>query len=165
MQNSFNSTRNFEETRTIYAASEQVEIVMGSDTENVINTLFNTILQRFQPAQETSNDNRSEFIPERVELLYNYFQKINIRRAESYIMSPDWLVNKGATINLKNEKDNKCFQRSINSGLNYNKIKEKELKKILKIKRIDTDFALYREDCKNFEQNSTSVALNVLFSS
>ena len=119
----------------------------------------------FQPAQETSNDNGSEFIPESVELLYNYFQKINIRRAESYIMSPGWLVNKGATKNLKNEKDIKCFQWSINSGLNYNKIKEKELKKILKFKRIDMDFALYREDCKHFKQNSTSVALNMLFSS
>ena len=29
---------------------------MGSDTEDVIDTLFNTILQRFQQAKETSND-------------------------------------------------------------------------------------------------------------
>ena len=122
MQNSCISTRNFEETRTIYSASKQVEIFMNSDTEDVIDTLFNTILQRFQQAQETSNDKGSEFIPESVELLYYYFQKINIRRAESYIMSPDWLVNKGATINPKNQKDNKCFQWSIISGLNYNKI-------------------------------------------
>ena len=32
------------------------------------------------------------------------------------------------------------------SGLNYNKIKEKDLKKILKLKRIDADFSLYPED-------------------
>ena len=44
-------------------------------------------------------------------------------------MSPDWILSKKATINPKNEKDNKCFQWSIVSGLNYNKIKEKELKK------------------------------------
>ena len=102
---------------------------MGSDTEDVNNTLFNTLLQRFQHAQETSNDKGSEFIPESVELLYYYFQKINIRRAESYIMSPDWIVNKKATINPKSERDSKCFQWSIISGLNYNEIKEKELKK------------------------------------
>ena len=48
---------------------------MGSDTEDVIDTLFNTILQRFQQAQETSNDKGSEFILESVELLYYYFQK------------------------------------------------------------------------------------------
>ena len=70
MQNSCISTRNFEETRTIYSASKQVEIFMNSDTEDVIDTLFNTILQRFQQAQETSNDKGSKFIPESVELLY-----------------------------------------------------------------------------------------------
>ena len=44
-------------------------------------------------------------------------------------MSPDWIASKKATINPKNEKDNKCFQWSIIAGLNYNNIKEKELKK------------------------------------
>ena len=29
---------------------------MHSDTDDVIDTLFNTILQRFQEAQESSND-------------------------------------------------------------------------------------------------------------
>ena len=106
---------------------------MGSDTKNVIGKLFNTISQRFQEAQETSNDNGSKFIPESVELLYYYFQKINIRRAEPYIMSPDWIVTKKATINPKNEKDNKSFHWSIISELNYNKIKEKDLKKNIKI--------------------------------
>ena len=162
MQNSCISTRNFKETRTTYSASKPAEIFMGSDTKDVIDKLFNTIVKRFQQAQETSNDNGSKFIPESVELLY-YFQKINIRRAESYVMSPDWIVNKKATINPKNERDNKCFQCSIISGLNYNKIKEKELKKILKFKRVDTDFSSYQRDWEEFEQNNTSIALNVLF--
>ena len=86
---------------------------MGSDTEDVIDTLFNTLLQRFQHAQETSNDKGSEFIPESFELLYYHFHKIDIRRADSYIISPHWIVNKKATINQKNEKDDKCFQWSI----------------------------------------------------
>ena len=145
------------------SAREPVEIFMVSDAEDIIDTLFNTILQRFQQAQETSSDKGSEFIPESVELLYYYFQKINIRRAESYIMSPNQLVNKGASINPKNEKDNKCFQWSIISGLNYNKIKEKDLKNILKFKRVDTNVLLYQRDWEGFEQNNNSVALNVLF--
>ena len=162
-QNNCISTKNIEETPTIYLASEPIEIFMGSDTEDVIDTLFNTILQRFQQAQETSNDKGSEFIPESVELLYYHFQKIDIRRAESYIMSPNWIVNKKATINPKNEKDNKCFQWSIIAGLNYNKIKEKELKKLLKFRRVDTDFSSYQRDWEEFEQNNTSIALNILF--
>ena len=126
---------------------------MGSGTENVIDTIFNTILQRFQ----------REFIPDSVELLYYHFQRIDIRRAESYIMSPDWIASKKATINPKNEKDNKCFQWSIIAGLNYNKIKEKELKKLLKFRRVDTDFSSYQRDWEEFEQNNTLIALNILF--
>ena len=129
MQNNFISTKNFEDTRTIYSASKPVEIFMGSDTENAIDTLFNTILNRIQQAIETSNERGSGFTHESVALLYYYFQKIDIRRGESYIISPDWIASKKATINPKNEKDNKCFQWSTISGLNYNKIKEKELKK------------------------------------
>ena len=136
---------------------------MGSDTNDVIDRLFNMLLQRFQRAQETSNERESEFIPDSVELLYYHFQRIDIRRAESYIMSPDWIASKKATINPKNEKDNKCFQWSIISGLNYNKIKEKELKKLLKFRRVDTDFSSYQRDWEEFEQNNTSIALNILF--
>ena len=88
MKDSCISTRNFEETRTTYSKSEPVEICMGNDTEDVIDTLFNTLLQRFQHAQETSNDKGSEFIPESGELLHYHFQKVDIT-SESYIMSPD----------------------------------------------------------------------------
>ena len=79
---------------------------MGGDTKDVIYKLFNTLLQRFQNAQETSNERGSEFISDSVELLYYHFQRIDTRRAESYIMSSDWIVSKKATINPKNEKYN-----------------------------------------------------------
>ena len=128
-QNSCISTKSFEETCTIYTKSEPLEMFMGSDTTYAIDKLFNTLLQRFKLEQETSNDRGSEVIPESVELLYYHVQGIDFRRAESYIISPDWIASKKVTINPKNEKDNKCFQWPIVSGLNYNKIEEKELKK------------------------------------
>ena len=78
-------------------------------------------------------------------------------------MSPDWIASKKAIINPKNENDNKCFQWSIISGLNYNQIKEKELKKLLKFRRADTDFSSYQREWEEFEQNNTSIALNILF--
>ena len=78
-------------------------------------------------------------------------------------MSPDCIASKKATINPKNEKNNECFKWSIISGLNYNKIKEKELKKLLKFRRVDTDFSSYQRDWEEFEQNNTSIALNILF--
>ena len=163
MQNNFISDKNFEDTRTIYSASKPVEIFMGSDTENAIDTLFNTILNRIQQAIETSNERGSGFTHESVALLYYYFQKIDIRRGESYIISPDWIASKKATINPKNEKDNECFKWSIIAGLNYNKINEKELKKLLKFRRVDTDFSSYQRDWEEFEQENTSIALNILF--
>ena len=71
------------------------------------------------------------------------------------MVSPNCIVSKKETINPKNEKDNKYFQWSTISGLSYNKIKEKELKKILELKRIDTDFSSYQWDWEEFEQNNT----------
>ena len=47
--------------------------------------------------------------------------------------------------------------------VNYNKIKEKALKKILKLKRVDKDFSLYQREWEEFEQSNTSIALNILF--
>ena len=110
MENNCISTKNVEDTCSIYSASKPVETFMGSDTNETIDKLFNTLLQRFQKAIVTSQINGSELTHESVALLYYYVQKINIRRVESYIKSPDWLVNKAATINPKNEKDKKCFQ-------------------------------------------------------
>ena len=110
MQNSCISTKNFEETRTIYSASKPVEIFMGTDTDDTIDRFFDTFLQRFQQGLVTSNDRGSGFTNKNVAFVYYYFQKIVIQRVESFIMSPELIVNKGATINPKNEKDNKCFQ-------------------------------------------------------
>ena len=155
------STKRFNETCTIHPKSRQIEVSMGSDTENVIDTLFDTLLQNFQRIQETSNERGSEFIPDSVELLEYELHKIDIIRAESYIASPYWISSKKATINPKNEKDNKCFQWSIIAGLNI--IKEKELKKLLKFKRIDTNFSLHQRYWENFEQENNSITVNVLF--
>ena len=136
---------------------------MGSNTENVIDALFNTILNRIQQAMETSNERGSGFTHDSVGLLYYHFQRIDIRRGESYIVSPDWIASKKATINPKNEKDNECFKWSIIGGLNYNKINEKELKKIEKFKRVDTDFSSHQREWEEFEQNNTLIAFNILF--
>ena len=105
MQNNCISTKDFEKNHIIYSANKPVESFMGTDTDGAINKRFDTLLQRFQQAIETSNERGSGFTHESVALLYYYFQKIDIRRGESYIISPDWIASKKATINPKNEKD------------------------------------------------------------
>ena len=62
------STKTFEDKRIIFSKSKPVEIFMGSNTKDVIDKLFNTLLQRFQKAQQKSNERGSEFIPDSVEL-------------------------------------------------------------------------------------------------
>ena len=114
---------------------------------------------------ETSNERESEFTHDSVGLLYYHFQRIDIRRDESYIISPDWIAIRKATINPKNEKDNKCFKWSIIARLNDNKIKEKELKKLPKFRRVDKDFSSCQRDWEEFEQENTSIAINILFMS
>ena len=82
---------------------------MGSNTDDAIDRLFETTLQKFQQAVETSHKRGRRFIHESVALLYYYFMKLDMKRTESYISSPDWLRSKGATINPKNEINNNAF--------------------------------------------------------
>ena len=72
-------------------------------------------------------------------------------------------MDKAATINLKNEKDNKCFHWSTTSALNYNKNKIKYFWKIEKLKRVDKDLSSHQRDWEEFEQNNTLIAANVSF--
>ena len=123
------STKGFNEPHIMHPKNRQVEVYMGSDTENVIDILFNTLLQSFQRIQETSNERGSKFIPDRVELLEYELHKIDIIRAESYILSPDWIASKKATINPK-----------------------KELKKLLKFKRLIQIFHHTKDAGKNSEE-------------
>ena len=52
---------------------------MGSQTENIIDTLFNTILNKLQQAMETSNERGSGFTHDSVRLLYYPFQRIDMK--------------------------------------------------------------------------------------
>ena len=47
-QNNCISTKNFEDTCTIYSASKPVEFFMGNNTDDAIDGLFYKILKRFQ---------------------------------------------------------------------------------------------------------------------
>ena len=87
MQNNYISSQDFEETHTVYSAIKPVEIFMSSNTDDVIDYLFDTLLQRFEEEIETSNERGSWFDHENVVLLHYYFMKIDIKRAESYMES------------------------------------------------------------------------------
>ena len=52
------------------------------------------------------------FVFESVDLMSYHIHKVSLKRGNSYIKSPEWVANKKATINPKNE-DNRCFEYSI----------------------------------------------------
>ena len=108
----------------------------------------------------------SKFNFESVELLYYKLHRVCLKRVGSCIKSPEWLLNKEATINPKNKNDDECLWWSTISALNYNEITKKEFENIFKkIKHEDKDFSSHQGDWENFEQNNESIALNALFAS
>ena len=79
--------------------------MMGNETDEVIEKLFESLLQNYQEDLEESMRG-SEFNFGGVDLLFYHLQKISLKREQSYIDSPEWLKNKKAAINPKNNDDN-----------------------------------------------------------
>ena len=75
----------------------------------------------------------SEFIFDYVESFNYIFHKVDLKRSGSYIKTPEWLKNKIATINCRNDDDDKCFQYAITIELNYDGI-EKHHQRVNKVK-------------------------------
>ena len=73
----------------------------------------------------------SEFVFDSVYLLHYNLHKISLNRRRSHIDPSQWLKNKKATINLKN--DDRCFQYAITVTLNHQNIKNNP-ERITKIK-------------------------------
>ena len=78
-------------------------------------------MQKYQDGLEESMRG-SEFIRDCVALLYYHLQKIGLKRGGSYIDSPEWLKNKKAALNPKNNHDN-CFQYALTVALNHKQSK------------------------------------------
>ena len=167
MSINFISYKDSDAAQSRHTKSDNIEIMMGSETDDIINKLFESLLQRYQEGLEETMKGR-DFVPNSVDLLYYHLHKISLKRGKSYVDSPKWLKNKKATINPKNN-DDKCFQYAIIAALNHEKFKnhpertsnlepfigEYELK--------NTDFPATSKDWKKFEQDNNTIALNILF--
>ena len=107
----FISSKDSDETRTMHTKSNNVEIMIGNETNEIIKDLFESFLQKYQEGLEESMTG-SEFVYDNVDVLYYNLTKVSLSRGGSDIDSPKWLKNKKATINPKN-KDGKCFQYAL----------------------------------------------------
>ena len=116
----FISFKDFDETRTMHTKRNNVEIMVGSETNEIIIDLFESFLQKYQEGLEKSM--RGSEVVYEVNLsnvLHYNLNKLSLSRGESYIDSPKWLKNKKATINPQNRKDDKCFQYTLTVALNH----------------------------------------------
>ena len=154
-----------DETRIMYKRSDNVEIMFGDGNDDIIEQLFESLLQKCE--ENLQNKMRgSEFGFDGVNFLYYDFNKTSINRGGFYIDSPKWLEDKKSTINPKNNVD-KCFQYAVTLALNLDKIEE-DPQRISKIKPFiekynweDIDFPSTSKDWKKFECNS-EVVFNIL---
>ena len=112
--------------------------------------------------------NGSGYEYDSVEVLGIHFHIIDLRRGSSYIKSPDWTKNKGATINPKNTKDNRCFLYAVVAALNHKNITHNPerinnlIPFISEYNWDGIDFAAGKKEWKAFERNNKDIALNIL---
>ena len=81
MQISFISFKDSGETRTVHTKSCNIEIMMGSETNDIIEELFESLLQKFQKRLEESTRG-SEFLRDSIDLLYYHIQKNKFKKRQ-----------------------------------------------------------------------------------
>ena len=85
--------RDSDKTRIMHTKSDNTEIMIGSDTNEVIKELFESFLQRYQEGLQEKMRG-SDFAVEGVNLMYYAFNKISLNRRRSYIESATWIKDK-----------------------------------------------------------------------
>ena len=99
MEINFISPKGSNETHTMHTTSGNIEIMIGNETDEMTEELFESLLQKYQQGLEKLMKG-SEFVFDSIDLLYYKLHKISLNnRGGSCIDSPEWLENKKATIN------------------------------------------------------------------
>ena len=158
---------NSNEICVMFTRSTAEEFMIGSETKEVAEKLFMSILQKYQDNLQNKMKG-SDFIFNGINYLYYDLNRITISKGGSYIESPKWLKDKECTINQKNN-DYKYFQYATTLALNINSI-DKHHQRISKIKPVidnynwnDINFPATKKDWNKFEVNNKNIALNILY--
>ena len=93
MSINFISSKDSNETRNMHKKSDNIEMMMCSETDDIIGEFFKSLLQKYQEGLEELM-RRSKCIFDGVDLLYYNLQEISLKRGGSYIDSQKWLKNK-----------------------------------------------------------------------
>ena len=101
MRVNFVSSNDTGEIRTIFVLSDNEEIRLGNETDDIVKRLISSFLNNYQK-EEIILRKGSNFVFESVGLLSYHIHKTSLKRGKSYIKSPKCIANKEATTNVKN---------------------------------------------------------------
>ena len=96
MEINFVSSKDSDEIRIMYTKSGNTDVLMGSETSDIVKEHFQSLLQKYQEGLEETMRG-SEFIFDSVSLLYYHLHKISLKRGRSY----------------QKNNDNNCFQYAL----------------------------------------------------
>ena len=91
----------------MYSKSDNLEIMINDEANNVIKELFESLKKIHQNNLELMKSIEISF--DYVHSLYYECHKTNLNCGRSYIESPYWIKSKKEAINHIDKKYNKCF--------------------------------------------------------
>ena len=93
---------------THFSRSDNIICMPSSNTNEIFEQLLASLFEKFNDDLQLSREN-SNFVYESVEECNIHFNKIDLRRAASFIDTPEWLKHKKATINPQNKNIVSCM--------------------------------------------------------
>ena len=118
---SFVSVLDSTQFQEMHTKSDNIEIMKGNETNDIITELFNSICRKYQEGPETKMKG-SIFIFYCVDLLYYHLHKVSLNRRGSHIDSPEFIKNKKLTINSQNKDYDECLRYAIIAAFKYAEI-------------------------------------------
>ena len=115
------SSKGNDKEHVMHSKTDNIETIINDKANAAIELRSQSLLSRYQIQLEISMEG-SDFKLDFDHLLYYKCYKMNFKRSQSYIDSPERIKNKKATINFLNKNDNKCFQNAATAALNYKKL-------------------------------------------
>ena len=70
----------------MHTKSDNIEIMMGSETGDIIDELFESLFEKYREGEESMRG--SKFVRNSIGLFYYHLQRINLKRGGSYVDSP-----------------------------------------------------------------------------
>ena len=152
---------------TKFPKSNPITVLHGSNIREIINEAYKTLIQSFERISNALDD--SDYLYYGIVSLDVDIHEVELTRGNSYLKLPEWIANKKAVINPKNEHDDECFKWAVIAALHHGEI-EHHAERINNLKpfvsRYNWDgikFPATTNQISKFEKQNPDIAVNVLF--